>query len=154
MTGSLQSDSSHIVAGVHSQRKHLRNCDKFRKSDVISIDAFQFSKFFRVLEFHSLQVARNWQELVTFKSVMTGLKNQSWLDWKASVIVSQVKDKRCMWQTGELATSRCHLPTHSGRIESRVFPDFWQVGELLWKPPKWLAEHRLVDNYLKREVLK
>ena len=59
------------MAGVHSQRKQLRNCDKFRKSDVISIDAFQFSKFFRVLEFHSLQVARNLQEIVTFKSVMT-----------------------------------------------------------------------------------
>jgi hypothetical protein len=57
-------------------------------------DAFQFSKFFKFFEFHSLQVARNCQEVVTFKSVMTGLKNQSWLDWTASVISQQSREQR------------------------------------------------------------
>ncbi len=44
--------------------------------DIITIDAFQFSNFpqiFIFFEFLSLQVARKCQEVVTFKSVMTGL---------------------------------------------------------------------------------
>ena len=84
-----------IVAGVHGQRKQLRNCDKSGKSDIISIDAFQFSKIFRFFEFHSLQVARNFERNCYIQISHDSILSQSSHDWKASVISHSSHEQRC-----------------------------------------------------------